>query len=124
MLEQKAAPRTPERTEDVKGDGWNIIQGRKRNCDGGGGTPWCIADPGTGRNYLEYGVSTHDDDEEDYEYDEYDEYEGEDAEEWQNKAKFILFHLEDPETGALAENACASIRLNPDGYVAEISGIK
>lgn len=124
LLEQKAAPRTPERTEDVKGGWVEYYPGQEEELAmAAEGTPWCIADPGTGRNYLEYGVSTHDDDEEDYEYDEYDEYEGEDAEEWQNKAKFILFHLEDPETGALAENACASIRLNPDGYVAEISGL-
>lgn len=39
------------------------------------------------------------------------------------KGRFILFHLTDPDTGLPSKRACASIRLDPKGNVAEISGI-
>ena len=75
------------------------------------GTPWCVAEPSIARNYLEYG-----------DYDGPDE-EWEDDNRSNNRAKFILFHLEDPETGLLSKSACASVRLNAKGRVAEISGL-
>ena len=76
------------------------------------GTPWCIADPNTGKSYLRPDKGYYsDEDDEEYHSDE------------DNNAKFILFHLRDPETGKLADNACASIRLNVDGDVEEISGL-
>ena len=65
-----------------------------------------------GKNYLETGR-----------YGEGGYHNGYNTAEAENKAKFILFHLQDPETGMLAENACASIRLDTDGQVAEISGL-
>lgn len=111
LLEQKAIPKTPERTEDVHGEWVEYLPGQEQAvANAAEGTPWCVADPGTARNYLEY---NGDDD-----WDDYD-----DGDRRASKAKFILFHLEDPETGNLAENACASIRLDTDGQVAEISGL-
>ncbi len=114
LLEQKSIPPTPERTEDVHGSWIEYLPGQEEAlANAAEGTPWCIADPGTAKNYLERGVSGQADDED------WDDEEG-----VESKAKFILFHLEDPETGNLAENACASIRLGTDGQVAEISGLK
>ncbi len=109
LLEQKAIPSTPERTEDVRGAWIEYLPGQEEElANAAEGTPWCIADPGTARSYLEYGEYGHDEGQGEYSSD----------------AKFILFHLEDPETGNLAENGCASIRLDADGQVAEISGLK
>lgn len=56
------------------------------------GTPWCIEGSYMAEQYLD-----------------------------REGGKFYLFHLEDPETGALSETAAASIRME-DGEVAEISG--
>ena len=45
-------------------------------------------------------------------------------EESSSKAKFIIFRLEDPNSpGVFASNGSASIRLGPDGKVAEVSGL-
>ena len=63
-------------------------------------------------------------DEYDDEHDEYNERDGTDESTRQNHSKFILFHLADEKTGKLSKNACASIRLDPDGNVAEISGLR
>ncbi len=116
LLEQKVIPKTPERTEDVHGEWVEYLPGQEEElANAAEGTPWCVADPGTGRNYLEHGVYSLENNDWADDYDE--EGNGE------NGAKFILFHLEDPETGSLAENACASIRLGTDGRVAEISGL-
>ncbi len=109
LLRQKAIPKTPERTEDVYGEWVEYLPGQEEElASAAEGTTWCIADPGTAGGYLGSGV-----------YDDY--YDEEELSE--NQAKFILFHLEDPETGVLAENACASIRLDTDGNVAEVSGL-
>ena len=118
LLNEKAIPKTPEKTEDVHGEWIEYLPGEEEKLAAAAeGTPWCVADPGTGRNYLEYGDYGGWDEYED-EYYEYDEYERDG-----NEAKFILFHLRDPETNTLSGSACASIRLNPDGRVAEISGL-
>ena len=75
-------------------------------------TPWCIVSPSVAHNYLEYG-----------------NYEGvgiggyKDGN-YQSKAKFILFHLEDSSTGEMSGSGCAFIRLGVDGRVAEISGLQ
>lgn len=112
LLSEKAIPKTPEKTEDVHGEWVEYLPGEEEKLAAAAeGTPWCVADPGTGRNYLEHGS-----------YDEWYDDEYDDLED-NNKAKFILFHLRDPETNALSSSACASIRLNPDGRVAEISGL-
>lgn len=184
LLEQKVAPKTPERTEDVHGEWVEYLPGQEEELAvAAEGTPWCVASPVVGRRYLydktrrtnqdNWEDEGEYDEEEDDEYDDeeqwfdyeqvYDretgktfyyvhdlryEYETEDGE-WQKytdrelkqrqelekaeeekknrenpgKAKFILFHLRDPKTEMLAENACASIRLNGSGEVAEVSGL-
>lgn len=128
LLNEKAIPKTPERTEDVHGEWLEYLPGEEEKlASAAEGTPWCVADPGTGRNYLEYGSYAGNDDDEyddyDDDYDEYDDdYEYADSHN-SNQAKFILFHLYDPEKNTLSETACASIRLGPDGNVAEISGL-
>ena len=106
MLSQKEIIPTPERTEDVHGEWVEYLPGQEKQLSiAAEGTPWCVASPTVGKNYLEGG--------------EYDFTEGvEDS-----QAKFILFHLQNPETNRLSSNACASIRLGIDGRVAEISGL-
>ena len=107
LLSEKAILETPERTEDIRGEWIEYLPGdEEKLAEAAEGTPWCIADPGTGRNYLQTRNYTG--------YQEYDS---------ESKAKFILFHLYDPETNNLASSACASIRLGQDGEVAEISGL-
>lgn len=109
LLDTKTIIKTPERTEDVHGEWKEYLPGEEEALAvAAEGTPWCIADPGTGKNYLENGGT----------------YAGSKETEYgENQAKFILFHLTDPNTGVLADNACASIRLSTDGNVAEISGL-
>ena len=110
LLSEKVIPKTPENTEDVHGAWLEYSPGEEEKlAEAAEGTPWCVADPGTGRRYLEYGN-----------YNGYRDYYGTDED---NKAKFILFHLQDPETNTLSPSACASIRLDPNGNVAEISGL-
>ena len=109
LLSEKTIPKTPEKTEDVHGEWLEYLPGEEEKLAAAAeGTPWCVADPGTGRNYLETGG-----------YNGGEQYRPEN-----NQAKFILFHLRDPETGTLSESACASVRLGTDGKVAEISGLK
>ena len=113
LLSEKAIPKTPERTEDVHGEWVEYLPGEEEHlASAAEGTPWCIADSGTGRNYLKYGN-----------YGGYYEYNGPGNNSASNQAKFILFHLQNPETNTLSESACASIRLGTDGRVAEISGL-
>lgn len=108
LLEKRVILKTPERSEDIHGVWKEYLPGDEEAlANAADGTPWCIASPTVGKNYLEIGGDEnsriqHNED---------------------SKAKFILFHLQDPETGRLAENACASIRLSIDGQVAEISGL-
>ena len=108
LLEKRVILKTPERSEDIHGAWKEYLPGDEEAlANAADGTPWCIASPTVGKNYLETGG-----------YGNSDIAHNEDS-----KAKFILFHLQDPETGRLAENACASIRLGTDGQVAEISGL-
>ena len=110
LLRERPVPKTPERTEDVHGEWVEYLPGEEEAlAEAAQGTPWCIADPGTGRNYLGYGSPN------DGGYGEYSE--------GNNQAKFILFHLYDPDTATLAPNACAAIRLNPNGNIGEIRGL-
>ena len=108
MLETKVILKTPERVEDIDGEWQEYLPGQEEElAQAAEGTPWCIANPGTGQHYLESGSYVGD-----------NSVNPED-----NQAKFILFHLRDKDTKQLASNACASIRLGIDGQVAEISGL-
>ncbi len=123
----------PENPEDVHGEWVEYELGDEDDiARAARGTGWCVASPSVGKHYLKYGTYGDGDNENDYddydeyddEYDEYDKRNGMDESTQQNHAKFILFHLADEETGKLSKNACASIRLDPDGTVAEISGLR
>ena len=112
-IQQDIAPiiEPPEKTEDAHGEWLEYQIGDEDDiARAARGTGWCVASSSVGRHYLRYGT-----------YGNYD-YDHDDTE--QNQARFILLHLIDPKTGKLAKNACASIRLDPDGDVAEISGLK
>ena len=75
------------------------------------GTRWCVVDPNVAHNYLVYGKYGH------------SRNTGANIES-SSKAKFIIFRLEDPNSpGIFASNGSASVRLDPDGKVAEISGL-
>ena len=103
----------PEKAEDVHGDWVEYSIGEEDDiARAARGTGWCVTSPSIGRHYLEYGTYGQDN--------EWDDEENSNG----LKSKFILFHLEDPSTGKLSKNAVASIRLDPDGQVAEISGLK
>ena len=119
-IQQDIAPilEPPEKAEDVHGEWVEYELGDEDDiARAARGTGWCVASPSVGRHYLEYGTYGDEDDEyDDYEYDDYDNS--------RNQSKFILFHLIDEKTGKLSKNACASIRLDLDGNVAEISGLK
>ena len=125
LLEQKSIPEIPKNPEDVHGTWIEYRPGEEQELSfAAEGTPWCIADPGVGRNYLRYGEYG-----EALEQEEDDPYFGYEAQEQEeddsdNKAKFILLHLNNPSTNLPADTACASIRLGPDGNVAEISGLQ
>ena len=101
-------------------------------------------DPNVAHNYLvygQYGNPEEDDDydqdyededweDDDYEDDDYDDddppetYEHDDVEVEHPEAKFIIFRLEDPNSpGVFASNGSASIRLDPNGIVDEVSGL-
>ena len=149
-IEHDIAPiiEPPENPEDVHGEWVEYDIGEEDDiARAAKGTGWCVASPSVGKHYLEYGTYDQDEDrDEDYDEDygedrdeDYDEDWDEDHDEdydedWDedhnedysdyNESKFILFHLEDPSTRKLSKNAVASIRLDPDGQVAEISGLK
>ena len=122
----------PENPEDVHGE-WveytvNEVDDIARAAIG---TGWCIASQAVARRYLLYGNSMGDDDDygdydydDDYDYDEDDDYGGSQQSGDVGKARFLLFRLQDPETGKLTRTACTSVRLGPDGNVAEISGLR
>lgn len=120
----------PEKAEDVKGEWVEYNYGEEDDiARAAGGTGWCVATPSVGRHYLEYGTYGITDDYNDGYDGEYDgghddEYNDGNEHYEHNKAKFMFFHLIDPKTGKLAKNGCASIRLDPGGHVAEISGLK
>lgn len=108
LSRQKVAPEVPKNPEDVRGDWVEYRPGEEKAlAEAAVGTPWCVASPAVGKYYLTKG-----------------RYGTDEVEETDSKAKFILFHLRDEDTGELASSACASIRLGTDGNVAEISGVR
>ena len=112
LVDTKVILKTPERTEDVHGDWFEYKLGDEEEIASlAEGTHWCVVDPNVAHNYLVYGEYGH------------SRSTGAD-EESNSKAKFIIFRLEDPNSpGVFASNGSASIRLDPDGIVAEISGL-
>ena len=112
LVDTKVILKTPERTEDVHGDWFEYKLGDEEEIASlAEGTRWCVADPNVAHSYLTYG--------------EYRPSRNTGAdEESSSKAKFIIFRLEDPNApGVFASNGSASIRLDPDGKVAEVSGL-
>ena len=106
LKDQKTVVKTPEHAKDVRGE-W-LTYGAdeaEKLSEAATGTGWCIAAPDVGRSYLNFGEYGH----------------SEDVSE--NGAKFMLFHLEDPKTGLISETAAASVRLDTEGRVAEVSGL-
>lgn len=130
----------PEKTEDVHGE-WIEYDLNRINdlTEAAEGTPWCIVSPTVAKNYLEYGTFSHeenddldddwdDDWDRDWNDDDWSDEEDEDKNSSigtikETRGRFVLFHLTDPNTGLPSKSACASIRIDPDGNVAEISGI-
>ena len=112
LVDTKVILKTPERTEDVHGDWFEYKLGDEEEIASlAEGTHWCVVDPNVAHNYLVYGEYGH------------SKSTGAD-EESNSKAKFIIFRLEDPNSpGIFASNGSASVRLDPDGKVAEISGL-
>ena len=112
LVDTKVILKTPEHTEDIHGDWFEYKLGDEEEIASlAEGTRWCVVDPDVAHNYLVYGEYGH------------SRSTGAD-EESNSKAKFIIFRLEDPNSpGVFASNGSASIRLDPDGKVAEISGL-
>ena len=145
LVDTKVILKTPERTEDIHGDWFEYKLGDEEEIASlAEGTKWCVVDPNVAHNYLvygQYGNPEEDDDydqdyededweDDDYEDDDYDDddqaetYEHDDVEVENPEAKFIIFRLEDPNSpGVFASNGSASIRLDPDGIVDEVSGL-
>jgi hypothetical protein len=100
----------PENAEDVRGEWLEYGPGDEAKlAHAADCTPWCIVDPDVAQNYLEHG-----------------NYEGVDLNERTSpsQAKFYVFHLKDAKDDTLSGSGCASIRLDVDGEVAEISGLR
>ena len=112
LVDTKVILKTPERTEDVHGDWFEYKLGDEEEIASlAEGTRWCVVDPNVAHNYLVYGKYGH------------SRNTGANIES-SSKAKFIIFRLEDPNSpGIFASNGSASVRLDPDGKVAEISGL-
>lgn len=112
LFETKTIIKTPEKPEDIEGDWFTYQLGDEDElAKAAEGTGWCIADPNVAHNYLEYGNYGHSTNE------------GTD-EESNSKAKFIIFKLKAPNSpDGYSTNGVASIRLDPDGKVTEISGL-
>ena len=112
LVDTKVILKTPERTEDVHGDWFEYKLGDEEEIASlAEGTHWCVVDPNVAHNYLVYGEYGH------------SRNTGANKES-SSKAKFIIFRLEDPNSpGIYASNGSASVRLGPDGKVAEISGL-
>ena len=121
LVDTKVILKTPERTEDVHGDWFEYKLGDEEEIASlAEGTRWCVVDPNVAHNYLTYGQFINPG--EDNNYDD-DDWEDDDQTEYP-EAKFIIFRLEDPNSpGVYASNGSASIRLDPDGTVAEVSGL-
>jgi len=112
LVDTKVILKTPERTEDVHGDWFEYKLGDEEEISSlAEGIGWCVVDPNVAHNYLAYG--------------EYGHSRSTRADEKSNsKAKFIIFRLEDPNSpGVFASNGSASIRLDPNGIVDEVSGL-
>ena len=112
LFETKTIIKTPEKPEDIEGDWFTYQLGDEDElAKAAEGTGWCIADPNVAHNYLEYGNYGH------------SRNEGTD-EESNSKAKFIIFKLKAPNSpDGYSTNGVASIRLDPDGKVTEVSGL-
>ena len=112
LVDAKVILKTPERTEDVHGDWFEYKLGDEEEIASlAEGTRWCVVDPNVAHNYLVYGEYGH------------SRSTGSDKES-NSKAKFIIFRLEDPNSpGIFASNGSASIRLDPNGIVDEVSGL-
>ena len=112
LVDTKVIIKTPERTEDVHGDWFEYKLGDEEEIASlAEGTRWCVVDPNVAHIYLVYGEYGH-------------SRNTEADEESNSKAKFIIFRLEDPNApGIFASNGSASIRLDPNGIVDEISGL-
>ena len=112
LVDTKVILKTPERTEDVHGDWFEYKLGDEEEIASlAEGTRWCVVDPNVAHNYLVYGHCGNPREDNDDQIEE-------------TEAKFIIFRLEDPNSpGVFASNGSASIRLDPDGKVAEISGL-
>ena len=112
LVDTKVIFKTPERTEDVHGDWFEYKLGDEEEISSlAEGTGWCVVDPNVAHNYLVYGEYGH------------SKSTGADKES-NSKAKFIIFRLEDPNSpGVFASNGSASIRLDPNGIVDEVSGL-
>lgn len=112
LFETKTIIKTPEKPEDIEGDWFTYQLGDEDElAKAAEGTGWCIADPNVAHNYLEYGNYGH------------SRNEGID-EESNSKAKFIIFKLKAPNSlDGYSTNGVASIRLDPDGMVTEVSGL-
>ena len=120
LLDAKTIMKTPERTEDIQGDWFEYKLGDEEQISRlAEGTRWCIADPHTANNYLRTGTYDDDDDDNDDYNDNYEDNNHND-----NKARFFIFRLKtDQSKDGYADNGSASIRLSPDGNVAEVSGL-
>ena len=112
LVDTKVILKTPERTEDVHGDWFEYKLGDEEEIASlAEGTKWCVVDPNVAHHYLVYGKYGH------------SRNTGANKES-SSKAKFIIFRLEDPNSpGVFASNGSASVRLDPDGKVAEVSGL-
>lgn len=112
LFETKTIIKTPEKPEDIEGDWFTYQLGDEDElAKAAEGTGWCIADPNVAHNYLEYG---------NYGYSRNEEAD----EESNSKAKFIIFKLKAPNSlDGYSTNGVASIRLDPDGMVTEVSGL-
>ena len=120
LFETKTIIKTPEKPEDIEGDWFTYQLGDEDElAKAAEGTGWCIADPNVAHNYLSYGNYAGNDN--DWEEDEDN---SEEDNQNSSKAKFIIFKLKAPNSpDGYSTNGVASIRLNPDGKVAEVSGL-
>ena len=136
LFKTKTIVKTPEKPEDIEGDWFTYLEGDEDElAKVAEGTGWCIADPNVAHNYLSYGNYTVNGD--DWEEDEDWEDEEEDNNDWEEdknnpeednqsdpKAKFIVFKLKAPNSpDGYSTNGVASIRLDPNGKVTEVSGL-
>ena len=121
LFETKTIIKTPEKPEDIEGDWFTYQLGDEDElAKAAEGTGWCIADPNVAHNYLSYGNYYAGNDN----YWEEDEDDSEEDNQNSSKAKFIIFKLKAPNSpDGYSTNGVASIRLDPDGKVAEVSGL-